>query len=62
MEENTSLKEKVELAPRKPGVYLRKDAAGKIGVYDAMLPSFFLKKMCYNDIQDIWKKPCLIAF
>jgi len=30
MEKNTSLKEKVELAPRCPGVYLMKDAQGKI--------------------------------
>jgi excinuclease ABC subunit C len=30
MEENNLLKEKVEMAPRSPGVYLMKDAAGKI--------------------------------
>ena len=51
MSENNSLKEKVDLAPRCPGVYLMKDAAGKIVVYDALFLSFFLKKMCYNGIQ-----------
>jgi hypothetical protein len=55
MEENNSLKEKVDLAQRCPGVYLMKDATSKIVVYDALFPSFILKKMCYNDIQRNWK-------
>jgi hypothetical protein len=44
MEENNPLKEKVDLAPRSPGVYLTKDAAGKIVVYNTQVPSSFLKK------------------
>jgi hypothetical protein len=55
MEENNLLKEGVELVSRSPGVYLMKDAAGKIVVYEALFLSFFFKKMCYNDIQHIWK-------
>jgi hypothetical protein len=41
MEENNLLKEEVELMSRSPSVYLMKDAAGKIVVYDALFPSFF---------------------
>lgn len=51
MEDNKILKEKLNLAPHRPGVYLTKDAADKIVVHDALFLSFFLKKMCYNDIE-----------